>query len=528
MIHARAITWPTLAAVGLFPLAGVAPAMAQDAARRIDDVPELSGLSARWRGALDTLEVAGFAVAVVKDGTVLALDGFGVRDAAGNPATPDTCYYIASATKPCTAMGACILAGDGKLDLDAPLRSYLPQLELPDPQLTETITMRDLLCHRHGLNSEPIVHRDAFTGQITDEIYFRLLRQAEIAHEVRYSNVHFTLAGRVIEVVSGMKWQVFLDQRLFEPAGMMHTTAFASEMFAAADHAEPLLRIDGAWQRSRLVKTDRTMHAAGGMGTTARDAARWLILNLNGGEIDGRRLLTKDMAREYYTMQSWRPKPEGRIRIEEGYALGWQVGKYRDASRPYYFHGGGYVGTASYFCFLPDERIGVAVLSNSRGGADMHTIVSIDILDRLLGIKDQRDLLPVYEESSKKRRSEAPAPPRGLNPARAPGGLSRPAETYPGTYSDPAFGELEVFVDAQGELAARFGDMPIALFSRGADEFTASIVPEMTTGGRFEIGPEGGVEAMTLEFGAAPRRFVRSAPRAPRRKRRHRRPSDAA
>ncbi len=524
MIHARALTWPTLVTAGLIQLAWVATSNGQNAAPRIDEVPELSGLSARWRASLDTLEVPGFAVAVVKDGKVLALDGFGVRDAAGNPATPDTCYYIASATKPYTAMAACILAGEGKLGLDAPLRSYLPQLELPDPQLTETITMRDLLCHRHGLSSEPIVQRDAYTGQITDEIYFRLLRQAEIAHEVRYSNVHFTLAGRVIESVSGMKWQVFLDQRLFEPAGMMHTTALASEMFAEADHAEPLLRIDGAWQRARLVKTDRTMHAAGGMGTTARDAARWLILNLNGGEIDGRRILTKAMAREYYTMQSKRPKPEGRIRIEEGYALGWQVGKYRDATHPYYFHGGGYVGAASYFCFLPDDRIGVAVLTNSRGGADLHTIVSIDVLDRLLGVKDQRDLLPVYEEGSRKRRAESPAPPQGLNPVRAPGGLSRPAESYPGTYSDPAFGEVEVFVDAQGELAARFGDMPIALFSRGADEFTACIVPEMTTSGRFEIGPGGGVDAVILDVRAPPPRFVRSATRAPRRKPRRREP----
>jgi CubicO group peptidase (beta-lactamase class C family) len=517
MIPVRAITLPSLVTAGLFQLAWVAPSFAQNAAPKVDEVPELSGLSARWKAALDTLEVPGFAVAIVKDGKVLALDGFGVRDAAGNPATPDTCYYIASATKPYTAMGACVLAGEGKIDLDAPLRSYLPQLELPDPQLTETITMRDLLCHRHGLNSEPIVQRDAYTGQITDEIYFRLLRQAEIAHEVRYSNVHFTLAGRVIEAVSGMKWQVFLDKRLFEPAGMPHTTALASEMFASAEHAEPLLRIDGSWQRARLVKTDRTMHAAGGMGTTARDASRWLILNLNGGEIDGQRILTKAMAREYYTQQSARPKPQGRIRIEEGYAMGWQVGKYRDPSRPYYFHGGGYVGTASYFCFLPNERIGVAVLCNGDGGADLHTIVSIDVLDRLLGVTGERDLLPVYEEESRKRRAEAPAPPSGLNPVRAPGGLSRPAETYAGTFSDPAFGEVEVFLDKQGDLAARFGDIPIALISREADVFTAYIVPRMTTVGRFEIGPGGDVDAVTLEVGATPKRFVRTAPRAPQR-----------
>ena len=147
-------------------------------------MPELAGLSARWNGMLDSLETPGFAVAVVMDGKVLALDAFGVRDAEGHPATIDTCYYIASATKPFTAMGACLLVADGKLKLDEPLKETLPQLELADPELTLSLTLRDLLCHRPGLASEPIVQRDAYTGQIADEIYFRrLLREATIAHE---------------------------------------------------------------------------------------------------------------------------------------------------------------------------------------------------------------------------------------------------------------------------------------------------------------------------------------------------------
>jgi CubicO group peptidase (beta-lactamase class C family) len=207
----------------------------------------------------------------------------------------------------------------------------LPEFVLPSEDLTAALTLRDLLCHRHGLECGPIVHRDAYTGQITDEIYFRLLQDAEIANYVRYSNIHFTLAGRAIEDASGLKWQDFLDQRLFVPAGMMRTTAYASEMYGKLEHAEPMLRIEEMWRRSPLVKTDRTMHAAGGMGTTARDAARWLILNLNGGEIDGRRILPETMEEEY-------------------------------------FHGGGYVGAASYISFLPEHGIGVAALANSDGG----------------------------------------------------------------------------------------------------------------------------------------------------------------
>ncbi len=295
---------------------------------------------------------------------------------------------------------------------------------------------------------------------------------------------------------------------------MPRTTAYASEMHGQPDHAVPLLRIDGEWRPSPLVKTDRTMHAAGGMGTTARDAARWLILNIDRGTIDGRRILHEEMAREYFAQQSELSQPQGRIRIEEGFALGWQVGKYRERTRPHFSHGGGYVGAASLFCFLPDERIGVAVLANSNGGSDMATIASIDVLDRLLGVKGEPDLLPVYEEQAKQRRAENPGTPAGaLNPARAPDGLSLPATKYTGTFIHPIDGELEIFTGENGDLAARMGDLPFVLYSRGTDQFTAWVVPGMVDVGRFEIGTDGTVDAVVLESESTPTRFERAARR---------------
>ncbi len=466
---------------------------------RVADVPELSGLAERWRGALKALDAPGFALAVVMDDSVLALDAFGVRNVAGEPATPDTCYYIASATKPFTAMAACILAAEGKLDLGAPVKKYLPQLELLDEELTGTLSLRDLLCHRPGIDGGWINQRETYTGQITGEIYFELLRTSAIAHQVRYNNVHFTLAGRVIEAVSGKKWQDFLTERLFAPTGLTRTTPYASVLYGKGEHAEPMLLVDGKWVRSPLVKTDRIMHAAGGMGTTARDAARWLLLNTNRGELEGRRILPEAMAREYYEQQSAHPEPSGSIRIEEGFALGWNVGKYRERSRPYFFHGGGYAGAAAYFCFLPNERIGVAVLANTEaGGSDLATIVSIDVLDRLLGVEGQPDLLPTYAQGARERRENASnAFPGGPNPAQAPLGLSRPPEKYAGTYTHPLAGELEVWLE-HGQLKARIGDLPYVLVSTGQDEFTAGVVPGMKKTGAFELDSEGAVVAVRL------------------------------
>jgi hypothetical protein len=274
-----------------------------------------------------------------------------------------------------------------------------------------------------------------------------------------------------------------------------------------------MLLVEGKWIRSPLVKTDRTMSAAGGMGTTARDAARWLILNANGGELDGKRILPERIAREYFAQQSALPEPSGTIRIEEGFALGWNVGKYREPSRPYYFHGGGYVGAAAYFCFLPNERVGVAVLSNSdAGGSDLATIVSTDVLDRLLAVERGVDLLPSHAEAARKRREDPRnAFPRGANPAKAPHGLSRPPEAYAGTYTHPLEGELEVRLEG-GELRARIGDAPYVLASTGLDEFTACIVPGMTSTGAFELDSEGAVVGLTLDSSS----FERAGAKKPR------------
>src|SRR5262249_40504064 len=156
---------------------------------------------------------------------------------------------------------------------------------------------------------------------------------------------HFTLLGRVIESVTGKPWRDFLDARLFQPAGMTRTTGYASRMYGDANVALPCRETAEGWTVSPLIKTDRTMHAAGGLGTTARDLGQWLRLNMNLGTVNGKRILSEAGARQMQTPQS-QGEPEGKIRRLEGFGLGWQLGTYR--GRPYATHGGGYVGAAAH------------------------------------------------------------------------------------------------------------------------------------------------------------------------------------
>lgn len=451
---------------------------------RIADSPIFKDFGPRWEKALKTVGAPGFAVVVVKDGEVILLDAMGVRDVeSGKPVTPDTMFYIASATKPFNAMAALTLVDEGKLELDAPVKRYLPQLELADEKLTETLTVRDLLCHKYGINSTPIVWADAYTGQITDPLYFRLLKRAEIEGQPSYTNVHFTLLGRVIQSVTGKHWRDYLEESVLLPAGMTRTTGYASRMYGDADCAYPHIQLDGKFERSPVMKTDRTMHAAGGMGTTARDLGRWLILNMNRGEIDGKRIISKPLGEAMLTYQSKLPEPSGQIRERIGFGLGWGRGEYRD--RPYAFHGGGYVGAAAYISFLLEDNIGMAVLvNNGATGGGLTDVISVDIYDKLLGL-DEGDLLPGYEQHAERYRTEVARRPEGVKPVQADG-LSLPMERYVGKFHADDWGTFELVVE-DGKLKLNFGDMPFYLYTTGTDACDAMYVPYDKSKVRFVV-----------------------------------------
>lgn len=462
----------------------------------IRESPIFKDFASRWEDALTSVGAPGFAVVVVKDGEIILLDAMGVRDVdTKKPVTPDTMFYIASITKTYNAMAALALADDGKLDLDAPVKRYLPQMELPDADLTEKLTVRDLMCHRQGISNAAIVFNDAYSGLITDELFFHLLKTAAIASEPTYTNVHFTMLGRVIAAVSGKPWPDVLEERVLLPAGMDRTTGYASRMYSDENCAFPHVWLNGTFQRTTAMKTDRTMHAAGGMGTTARDLGRWLILNMGRGEIDGKRIVSKDRVDDMLEFHARLPKPSGKIRERQGFGLGWGRGLYR--GRPYAFHGGGYIGAAAYVSFMPEEKIGMGILVNcGNTGVGMTDVISVDIYDKLLGL-NEGDLLPGYQKQAERFRTEGPKPPDGENLAVS-GEISLPAEKYAGRFVDDAWGVVEVTLDGS-RLRMTLGDMKLEPFSTGGEKFTAMLAPGQTYEGEFEIS-DGRVVAVKFQM----------------------------
>ena len=289
-------------------------------------------------------------------------------------------------------------------------------------------------------------------------------------------------------------------KRLFLPAGMKRTTGYASRLYGDADAAMPQDFRDGGSYPCAVRKTDETMHAAGGLGSSARDLARWLRLNLGRGAVDGKRLLSEEGAKRMQTLQSSFARPEG---DDEGFGVGWQVKKFQD--RRLFAHGGGYTGCAAFISFLPEDGVGVVALANTSAGGFLET-VSLDVYRRLLGLSGE-DLLPRQVERARRRAAERtstqlPDPPRAKTLSLAP-------EAYAGVYLNPDWGTIRI--EAKGErLEGRLGGMRLELKAGGSDRFRFTSAGNGDPRNGSFVVEDGAVRAVVLDWkDAGDARFAR-------------------
>jgi len=310
--------------------------------------------------------------------------------------------------------------------------------------------------------------------------------------------VHFTILGRVIGSVTGQSWRDFLAKKVLVPAGMTRTTGYASAMYGDKNHAVPTKRNGSTWEPVAQVKTDATMHAAGGLGTSALEGARWLQLHLNDGTLDGKRVLRPETARAMRKLEAKLDKPDGTIRVIEGYGQAWSVGRFNGHALCQ--HSGGYEGASSYMGFLPDDHVGVLVLINAAGIAQgLRDIVAVETMERLTGTKSPWD---VYERLTARARQEkekqaaqeeTPELVQASNP-------SSHASEYTGTFSNEWLGTLRLD-NGSGELSMLLGSMRLE-FERAeasSDGFELHELMEAKTPGRFVRDDRGGIQAVTLQ-----------------------------
>src|SRR5690606_39139381 len=226
----------------LLPLLMLAGAPAPDTA-----MERLEALMRDYRG-----QVPGASVLVLRDGQPLVRRGWGLADLeAGIPAGPHTNYRLASVTKQFTAAAVLLLAEDGRLSLDDPVRRWLPSL----PPAADAVTLRHLLAHTSGLIDYEDLMGDDWQGQIRDAGVLELLEKQDRLYFPagkigRYSNGAYALLALIVEKASGLDYPVFLEQRIFAPLGMHDTIAYVAGGPEVPNRAWGYSQVDGAWQRT--------------------------------------------------------------------------------------------------------------------------------------------------------------------------------------------------------------------------------------------------------------------------------------
>jgi len=426
---------------------------------------------ARMRQTLATFpDLPGIAIVVIKDDKPIFLRAYGMADKeAGIKADIDTLYYIASSTKSFTALAAAMLDKEGKIKFSDAMTIYTPGIRFKS-DIPGKITIRDLLTHTSGLRNTALINRLAFTGQIDQSEMDHVFADGTSFNEANfgkynYTNLGYNIYGLALHYHLNKKWQDLLEERIFTPAKLRHTTAYVSKARARNYKIAAPYVIDtdavnaGKMVRSQLEKTDENMQSAGGVFTSISDLGRWLNLNMNSGKLGGKQVLPADLIRNAHTGYTTSTRSEPPFSDGGEYGLGWQIGKYRNEKVIY--HHGGYPGYRSHVSFMPDKKIAVGVMVNNDtlGGrlADMLAAYAFDWWLRTENLdadyaKQIQDTLTSYEGRKQGIAAEA------ANRAKREWQLTKPFTDYAGTYKNDMLGTIEI-VAKEKVLAVRMGNL---------------------------------------------------------------------
>jgi len=420
------------------------------------------------RATLDKLpEIPAIAVVVIKDDKPIFVRAYGIADKeAGIKADADTLFYIASSTKAYTALAASMLDREGKIKFGDPFNKYTAGIQFKDP-IPDKVTIRDLLTHTSGLQDDALVHRMAFTGQIEPKEIATAFAKGMTFTEARYGqynydNLGYNIYGVLLQNNLNVKWQDLLQQRVFDPLGLKHTTAYISRASSRKwNVAAPYVfdAVSGKTIRSILPKQDNTMQSAGGIFSSISDIGRWLNMNMNDGRLDGKQVIPAELLRAAHTGYTKNVRDELPFTGDGEYGLGWQIGKYRQEKVIY--HHGGYPGYNNHFSYLPDRKIAVGIATNEGGiGRLAMQMIAAYAYDRWLGIdnveadyaKRLNDL--VDQNSTRKGQAIASAAERTKRTWQ----LNKAFAEYAGKYTNELFGTIEITPRENG-VAVRWGNM---------------------------------------------------------------------
>jgi CubicO group peptidase (beta-lactamase class C family) len=404
-------------------------------------------------GAMQRTGVPGLAVAVVSQGQVVFLKGYGFRKIGESAEVDaDTVFEIASVSKPIASTIVASLVGAGKVSWDDRIQTLDPKFALSDKSATEKVTIRDMFAHRSGL---PTGAGDVLEdlGYSRPEILERI-RFVPLAGKFRetyhYSNFGLTQGAIAATLKTGKSWEEVAQEQLYAKLGMHSTSSRYSDYENNPNKAALHYRHEGVYSNWFVREADSEA-PAGGVSSNVRDLANFIKLQLGDGMFDGQRILDKAALDETHKPEICAavpgPLPPGEC-PGSFYGLGWNVGKDATGALRLSHSGAFDLGSATAIYMDPGEQLGIVVLTNGTP-IGLPESVCLSFLDFYRYGSEQVDymtaLKPIFDKLIKETQDSSPDYSKLKPPSKPslPGQLS----AYTGTYVSPYYGKLQIDVE---------------------------------------------------------------------------------
>jgi CubicO group peptidase (beta-lactamase class C family) len=412
------------------------------------------------KNALQQFNVAGVAVAIVKDGKIVHEKGYGVKSVLTKlPVDEHTNFQIASNSKAFTTAALSILIDEGRLNWKDKVRTYLPEFKMYNDYVTENFLVEDLLCHRSGLGlgaGDLMDFPDGTNFTIKDKLQFAQYFKpvSSFRTQFDYDNQLYFIAGEIIARVSGMSWEKFIQTRMLNPLQMSQSFSSLAGMQDKTNLAAPHSTETGRL-RTIAAFQDQVNGAAGGILSNVHDMCSWMMTQLNRGKFGmnaAGQLFTEARQREMWTVHTVTgTNPDSRYNQHfGGYGLGWGLADIKGNLKV--SHTGGLPGMLTSVTLIPDMKLGIVILTNTEsGGGALFSAINNIIIDSYLKL-DKIDWIDRYAKRMAAQKDNADsvtaavwktvtaAKSTGINPA-----------DYTGIYEDKWFGKIEVFLK-EGQL----------------------------------------------------------------------------
>jgi CubicO group peptidase (beta-lactamase class C family) len=407
--------------------------------------------------ALTDWQIPGVSVSIIKDGKVVFIKGYGVKEInTADKVDENTLFMIGSNSKAFTATALAMLEAEKKLSLDDKVQKWLPDFKLYDPWVAKEAVIRDLLCHRLGFETFQgdfmFFDSDLTTAEMRER-FAKLKPMYSFRSKWGYTNAAFMTAGEIIPKVTGKTWAQFLQEKIFTPLGMNNTLALSKDIPNASNKASAHTVVMGDLKKVPYGKID-ALAPAGSISSSAQDMSKWVTAQLDNGRLEGKEIIPASAIAQTRTPNSI--LGNGGTMFNKGhfalYGLGWFLEEYE--GRKIVSHTGGVNGFVTSVTLIPEEKLGIIVLTNTDAN-NFYEALKWEIMDAYLQLP-YRNYSKVYlgyqqaGEKEKEKQLKAIRDSVAMNPK-----TDLPIAAYAGEYIHNIYGKMNIKIE-NNKLIMRF------------------------------------------------------------------------